>query len=177
MGGQARPPGDDDELVVNPPTPCQIGKHPPAPKTSGRPARGAHGGGGQIPSEECQRARGGERGAPHLPRRRGGIEAMTWRRGRIGARTTTTRHNGRGAPHLAAEAGSRNGVARTERASFSKLTTTSNGHTPHLAAEVSDSGDDPREDRALRLDLSRERMRADAADQEWTGGVRPPSEP
>ena len=24
--------GDDDELVVNPPTPCKIGKHPPAPK-------------------------------------------------------------------------------------------------------------------------------------------------
>ena len=24
---------DDDELVINPPTPCQIGKRPPAPKT------------------------------------------------------------------------------------------------------------------------------------------------
>ena len=33
----------DDELVVNPPTPCQIGKHPPAPKkTTGQ--QGAHGG-------------------------------------------------------------------------------------------------------------------------------------
>ena len=32
---------DDDEFAINPPTPCQIGKHPPAPKKSGRPARGA----------------------------------------------------------------------------------------------------------------------------------------
>ena len=32
---------DDDEFVVNSPTPCQIVKHPPAPKQSGRPARGA----------------------------------------------------------------------------------------------------------------------------------------
>jgi len=32
---------DDGELVVNPPTLRQIGKHPPAPKKSGRPAKGA----------------------------------------------------------------------------------------------------------------------------------------
>ena len=46
--GQHVPAGRDDdaELVVNPPTTCQIGKHPPAPKTN--PAGGqqrAHGGG------------------------------------------------------------------------------------------------------------------------------------
>ena len=32
---------DDDELVANPPTPCKIGKHPPAPEKSGRPAKSA----------------------------------------------------------------------------------------------------------------------------------------
>ena len=31
---------DDDELVMNPPTPCQIGKHPPAPKI--RPTNKGH---------------------------------------------------------------------------------------------------------------------------------------
>ena len=28
-------PDDDDELNINPPTPCQIGKRPPAPKPKG----------------------------------------------------------------------------------------------------------------------------------------------
>ena len=38
----------DDELVVNPPTPCEICKHPPVLNKNGRPARGAHGGGNSL---------------------------------------------------------------------------------------------------------------------------------
>ena len=38
-----RPHGDDDELNTNPPTPCQIGKHPPALKPKIEPA-GHHSG-------------------------------------------------------------------------------------------------------------------------------------
>ena len=38
---------DDDELNINPPTPCQIGKRPPAPKPKRESAghQGAAGGG------------------------------------------------------------------------------------------------------------------------------------
>ena len=36
---------DGDGLAVNPPTPCQIGKHPPAPKKKPAGQQGANGGG------------------------------------------------------------------------------------------------------------------------------------
>ena len=39
---------DDGELVVDPPTPCKIGKHPPAPKKKTACQQGAHGGGHRV---------------------------------------------------------------------------------------------------------------------------------
>ena len=92
---------DDDGLVVNPPTPCQIGKHPPAPNNPAgqqgahggrayavRPGRGfSAGGGGAGPGLPLPSSGGGSGGG------RGSGPSGSHPRDRSSAVTGNRRHN------------------------------------------------------------------------------------